>query len=241
MFTMHDNIQRRCRGEMDQRLWFALMNLMQINQPCFLTLCAAKHFSSFSRAFCAYSNASKVSSFFCSADVLGRRERSRDARASLHRNSASSLDTHTHTTYIVLHRMCKCILKLSRCENNSFFPTASSCLWIISTFGCIQIYTWLRNMVQLRHPTPVGGANGHGWQEKHSKPIYLFVLSDNSVRGFNSWKSLVLWQSEVGYFTALVQNYTFVLTESALNTVVLDELRVYRNCISIEEKQLQKI
>lgn len=59
-----------------------------------LTLCAAKHASSFSSAFFAYSKASNVSCFFCSASMSGRRDRSRDARASLHRTSASSLDEH---------------------------------------------------------------------------------------------------------------------------------------------------
>lgn len=59
------------------------------------TLCAAKLCSSFSSAFLTYSKASNVSCFFRPASMLGRRDRSRDARASLHRNSASSLEGHT--------------------------------------------------------------------------------------------------------------------------------------------------
>lgn len=57
-----------------------------------LTLCTAKLFSSFSRAFFAFPKASKISFFFRSASTPGSCERSRAARASLHRNSASSLD-----------------------------------------------------------------------------------------------------------------------------------------------------
>ena len=56
-----------------------------------LTLWAAKHRSSFSIALLAYSKASYTSCFFRLASMLGRRDRSRDARASLHRTSASSL------------------------------------------------------------------------------------------------------------------------------------------------------
>lgn len=71
-----------------------------------LTLCAAKHLSSLSSALLAYSKASNVSCFLRSASMLGRRDRSRDALASLHRNSASSLDGHTFPVCDITDAVC---------------------------------------------------------------------------------------------------------------------------------------
>ena len=87
----HPASANACKRFVSWRSWLTHM----IKWTRRLTLCAAKHLSSLSSAFVTYSRASNTSCFFRSASMLGRRDRSRDARASLHRNSASSLDTHT--------------------------------------------------------------------------------------------------------------------------------------------------
>lgn len=70
-----------------------LQGLHQLSHlfPLLPTLCAANEDSFFSRALFAKSKASYVSRFFSWALMLVSNDRSRDARAKRHRNSASSL------------------------------------------------------------------------------------------------------------------------------------------------------